>query len=288
MNIKMDLSEILLYLDLMKRENRRPELNELKMMLYFLEDYQQVKEFYNSFDEYKNRLPFKFLAHSLIHFLEEYEECVELKKHILSKTKRNYNSLFIHQILLCKSQEEAMNIIAEAKQYDTELGEIWASRYDSIWRVKNNQKTWKEGIEHDQAELFPEMYEEFCEMKVKYFENLPLEQLKQNILNGQTNEVDSRKVGKVSVFPRSVYIKEFAKRMSKGICQLCDKKAPFIDKKGNPFLEVHHIHYLSQGGTDTIDNVVAVCPNCHRKIHQLELEEDLKKIKEKALVNINI
>jgi len=284
----MDLSEILLYLDLMKREDRRPLLNELKMMLYFLEDYKQVKEFYNNFGEDKNRLPFKFLAHSLIHFIEDYEDFVELKNHILSKSKRDYNSLFIHQILLCKSKEEAMNIIAEAKQYGIELGEIWASRYDSMWRIKNDQKAWKEGIEHDQAELFPEMYEEFCEMKVKYFENLSLEQLKQNVLNEQTNEVDSRKVRKVSVFPRSVYINEFAKRVSKGICQLCDEKAPFMDKKGNPFLEVHHIHYLSQGGTDTIDNVVALCPNCHRKIHQLELEEDLKKIEEKALANINM
>ncbi|MDF2015545.1 HNH endonuclease [Priestia megaterium] len=286
MDTKMDLSEILLWIDLIKKEKTRPDLNELKMMLYFLEDYKQVKEFYNQFGEYKNRLPFKFLAHSLIHFLEDYEDCVELKKHILSKTKRNYDSLFIHQILLCKSQEEAMNIIAEAKQYDTELGEIWASRYDSIWRVKNNQKTWKEGIEHDQAKLFPEMYEEFCEMKVKYFERIPLEQLKQNILKEQTTEVDNRKIGKVSVFPRSVYIKEFAKRVSKGICQLCDEKAPFVDKQGNPFLEVHHIKYLSQKGTDTIDNVVALCPNCHRKIHLLELDEDFKKIKKKALRNM--
>lgn len=45
------------------------------------------------------------------------------------------------------------------------------------------------------------------------------------------------------------------------------------DKKGQPFLEVHHIHYLSNGGNDTIDNVIALCPNCHRKIPQLELEE---------------
>lgn len=282
----MDSPEVFLYLELMKRKNRIPELNELKLMLYFLEDYKQVKEFYNKFGEYKNRLPFKFLAHSLIHFIEDYEDCVDLKKHILSKSKRDYNSLFIHQILLCKSQEEAMNIITEAKQYGIELGKTWASRYDSIWRIKTNQKTWREGIEHDQYKLFPNMYKKFCELKAEYFENLPLEQLKQNILKEQTNGVDNRKVGKVSVFPRSVYIKEFAKRVSKGICQLCDEKAPFVDRQGSPFLEVHHIKYLSQKGTDTIDNVVALCPNCHRKIHLLELDEDFKKIQEKALRNM--
>ncbi|QSF35705.1 HNH endonuclease [Priestia megaterium] len=70
--------------------------------------------------------------------------------------------------------------------------------------------------------------------------------------------------------------------MAQGICQLCDKEAPFLDKQGNPFLEVHHINYLSNGGEDKIDNVVALCPNCHRRIHMLEDEEDFKKILKKT------
>ena len=31
---------------------------------------------------------------------------------------------------------------------------------------------------------------------------------------------------------------------------------------------------LADGGSDTIDNVVAVCPNCHRKFHVLDDEKD--------------
>lgn len=45
-------------------------------------------------------------------------------------------------------------------------------------------------------------------------------------------------------------------RVAKGICQLCDKEAPIKDKHGQPFLEVHHIHYLSNGGEDKIENVI--------------------------------
>ena len=33
------------------------------------------------------------------------------------------------------------------------------------------------------------------------------------------------------------------------------------------YLESHHVTWLSRGGYDLIDNVVALCPNCHRKIH---------------------
>jgi 5-methylcytosine-specific restriction protein A len=54
-----------------------------------------------------------------------------------------------------------------------------------------------------------------------------------------------------------------------GICECCEKPAPFF-KKGNPekpYLEVHHKNPLSEGGEDTLDNTIALCPNCHRKKH---------------------
>ncbi len=55
---------------------------------------------------------------------------------------------------------------------------------------------------------------------------------------------------------------------AKGICERCNKTAPFIRKKDNsPYLEVHHKIMLSQGGEDTVENAVALCPNCHRELH---------------------
>lgn len=62
----------------------------------------------------------------------------------------------------------------------------------------------------------------------------------------------------------------------KGICELCGKPAPFCTKDGEPYLEAHFIDWLSEGGRPTIDNVVALCPNCHKKIHVLKLKEDLE------------
>lgn len=55
---------------------------------------------------------------------------------------------------------------------------------------------------------------------------------------------------------------------AKGICEECHQPAPFISKNtGHPYLEVHHRIPLSQGGKDTVENSIAVCPNCHRKLH---------------------
>ncbi|MFA6191277.1 MAG: HNH endonuclease [Sulfurimonas sp.] len=53
-----------------------------------------------------------------------------------------------------------------------------------------------------------------------------------------------------------------------GICEECKQKAPFLrTKDSSPYLEVHHMIQLSQCGKDTIENAIAVCPNCHRKLH---------------------
>ena len=52
-----------------------------------------------------------------------------------------------------------------------------------------------------------------------------------------------------------------------GRCEACGNSAPFEKDDGSLFLEVHHLRNLSDSGSDTIDNAVALCPNCHRELH---------------------
>jgi 5-methylcytosine-specific restriction protein A len=88
-----------------------------------------------------------------------------------------------------------------------------------------------------------------------------------------------------TTFESNIYVAELVKRRANGTCQLCDNSAPFTDQKGEPFLEFHHIVRLSKGGEDTIENTVALCPNCHRKMHRLNLKSDFNKLKEEAKKN---
>jgi len=88
-------------------------------------------------------------------------------------------------------------------------------------------------------------------------------------------------------FIRNEYIREYSKVRAVGICELCEKPAPFIDIFGVPFLESHHVVLLSRGGKDSIDNVVALCPNCHKKIHNLNLDSDIKKLLDKLEKHAN-
>jgi len=88
----------------------------------------------------------------------------------------------------------------------------------------------------------------------------------------------SKRSTTVDQYDRNEYVKEYALRRAKGNCQLCGNKAPFTNKNGRPFLEVHHIEYLRNGGKDSVSNVVALCPNCHRKVHIQENSEDVQKM----------
>lgn len=278
----MDLSEIILYLDLIKRKGNQPLIDELDMMVYHLDNHDQVKTFYNKIKEHEFRPPFAFYLKTLIHFIEDYEECISLKNKILATQRNNrrpFIKLFTHQILLCKSEEEALSILQEARNYGLNLDEkFWVSKFDSLEDIKKKQEKWKYEMENSDAyDNFSNIYEAFVTMKSSYFKGLSEEHLKSIIVEQQSQErnVVTRQI---NTFMRKIYIKEYAKKMAQGICQLCDKEAPFLDRQGNPFLEVHHINYLSKGGEDEIDNVVALCPNCHRRIHMLEDEEDFKKI----------
>ncbi|MFL9916851.1 HNH endonuclease signature motif containing protein [Paraburkholderia sediminicola] len=52
-----------------------------------------------------------------------------------------------------------------------------------------------------------------------------------------------------------------------GTCGGCGQSAPFQRSDGRPYLEVHHRRRLADGGEDTVENAMALCPNCHRERH---------------------
>jgi hypothetical protein len=70
-----------------------------------------------------------------------------------------------------------------------------------------------------------------------------------------------------SAYRRDAAVVAAVWRLSDGICESCRNAAPFLSEHGEPFLEVHHVKTLANGGSDTISNAVAVCPNCHRELH---------------------
>ncbi len=87
-------------------------------------------------------------------------------------------------------------------------------------------------------------------------------------------------------FARNPYVSEYAKRRAKGKCNLCKVTAPFNSSDGNPYLECHHIDCLAHNGSDAIENTVALCPNCHRKMHIIKDPKDIKKLLKQAKLSL--
>ncbi|MBO8138349.1 MAG: HNH endonuclease [Desulfotomaculum sp.] len=131
----------------------------------------------------------------------------------------------------------------------------------------------------NEVNISEELVIEKQKFKEKQAQRITDEELTERVKYSK-KKIGTRQVS-TKTYERDPYISEYARRRAKGICQLCEKPAPFKDKKGNPFLEIHHIIWLSKGGEDSIENTVALCPNCHRKMHTLNLKEDVEKLQNK-------
>lgn len=110
-------------------------------------------------------------------------------------------------------------------------------------------------------------------------QSIQIEQTAEKYIQDVISGTGGRRSVTSSTFVRSAEVVKETRKRAKGICQLCNQPAPFIDGKGNPYLEVHHIIWLSRGGEDSTANTVALCPNCHTRMHVLDKAEDVEKLK---------
>jgi len=69
-------------------------------------------------------------------------------------------------------------------------------------------------------------------------------------------------------FARNPWVIAAALNRASGVCEMptCANKY-FLKDDGNVYLEVHHVVPLAEGGDDTVANVRALCPACHRELH---------------------
>lgn len=143
--------------------------------------------------------------------------------------------------------------------------------------LSNDLFAWK--LRPELADAFRELYAPLIrqEQEARYREEERLSvQVSDDELRKMALQRSGRKTRTVTAvrYVRDPYISEWAKRRANGVCDLCGQAAPFRDADGRPYLEAHHIVWLSKNGNDSIDNVAALCPNCHRKMHVLDDAQD--------------
>jgi 5-methylcytosine-specific restriction protein A len=81
-----------------------------------------------------------------------------------------------------------------------------------------------------------------------------------------------------SAFVRSEDVRRTVLCRAAGKCELCGEVG-FTTASGVVYLETHHVIPLGEQGPDVVWNVVALCPNDHRRLHfaaeRMELRESL-------------
>ncbi|AYN69076.1 HNH endonuclease [Euzebyella marina] len=196
--------------------------------------------------------------------------------------------LYNYQLIQQKTTEGKFfaNYCYDIKLIDLENNQFdWSWIYDrKSWNpTKNNNlkapESWKRWMEHGHPEN--NNVEDLGKVHRK-FENQVVEILKSGPINAPIGNLNpDRTLTTLNYFQRNPFVKAWVLQNSNGICEVCNKDAPFNTDQGEFFLEVHHIKALSKGGSDTIENTIALCPNCHREIHhgtnRLKIEEGLFK-----------
>ena len=145
--------------------------------------------------------------------------------------------------------------------------------YDRLFKRGKIFEIYQPSI-HGIWELYQDQQGKWCYRKVKSeFEKavddaseLPPSERKEILDAPELIEVTTR------VYKRSPYVVAEVLSRANGKCQSCKSDAPFLKVDGTPFLEVHHIEWLSNGGEDSVENAIALCPNCHRQAHYGVLE----------------
>ncbi len=81
------------------------------------------------------------------------------------------------------------------------------------------------------------------------------------------NPVPKSKRVAITQFSRTASVQAWVLQQAAGLCEGCEQPAPFNGVDGLPYLELHYVRQLAEGGPDAVSNAVALCPNCHREIH---------------------
>lgn len=80
-------------------------------------------------------------------------------------------------------------------------------------------------------------------------------------------------------YPRNSLVKETVKELANWKCEYDPSHITFInDNDHHPYVEAHHLIPMSaqdnfENSIDFADNMISLCPTCHRKIHLAEKED---------------
>jgi 5-methylcytosine-specific restriction protein A len=89
------------------------------------------------------------------------------------------------------------------------------------------------------------------------------------------NNLPDRASAIVKIIKRDNRVRAYVVKRPKGKCEYCGERG-FETANGKFYVETHHIIALCDSGRDTVDNVIALCPQHHREAHYGKDAESLE------------
>lgn len=173
---------------------------------------------------------------------------VELKEYIKNKQgDKSYSSLWIDYGNICDTYEKGFNRVIDRNE------RVFVG-------IDNNRiKNFEDEEIIDKIFLSKDYYEETRTIKSKkeIFEE-----------NDNTTYVEGKKL------KRNNELRKYAFERENYTCELCGTQNTFETNNGTEYFEGHHLimyNLNSQSkykySLDVVENIICLCPNCHRKIH---------------------
>ncbi|WP_211115127.1 EVE domain-containing protein [Nitrospirillum amazonense] len=85
---------------------------------------------------------------------------------------------------------------------------------------------------------------------------------------GQSSAKPAVRAVESRAYDRDPYVVAITKKQAGHRCEIPDCPHPlFAGLDGRPYVEVHHILPLAEGGVDTLENAICLCPGHHKEAH---------------------
>lgn len=192
-----------------------------------------------------------------------------------------------HYIYDERTKEMVVNDQLE-NEVDSEKSLI--NSYEVKNRVIEENKINKESLNAEQKEVVKENTKEEKEViknvNKKYIVINRIKRNKKISLNVDWNVTPARKSVAINKVIRNYSVVKYLKDLYKNRCQVCGTRLEI--GLGRFYSEVHHIRPLGKhAGSDTINNAIVLCPNCHTLFDRGSIMIDQTKMEIRTINNDN-
>ncbi|EGR2759316.1 HNH endonuclease [Vibrio parahaemolyticus] len=198
-------------------------------------------------------------------YLNEWLVPDKLLKYYMKSIKGEFKETYVDNSAIINSPNVSIHVFVRQNSQQKKF--VYKGEFRYIKHFDDSGAKWFQLEKYGESLFYSHQEHE------TYFEKSVLDSLASSSKKRRKRLKKASKKPKVRIVTTLVYdrnpdvVAEVLLRAN-GVCEGCGGNAPFRKRSNDePYLEVHHEKPLAENGDDTIENAIALCPNCHRERH---------------------